>query len=154
MSCGMFLDNTVTLETCVYLSVSDVVGGGVDSTGDNTGLVSMGAPFKRPALTSATLHGRTGTWFCLLKWVSKVIIWTEPYLNMWFYHGFTSSSVSAWVSLLRCNQLASPFSLVRTLVLRNTDALSPSETQTRACHIPTGHLRYIIHTVGCLTMTS
>lgn len=59
------------------------------------------------------------------------------------YQGF-SSSVSVW-SLRRCNQLPSPFSLVRTLVVRNTAALFPSETQTCACHIPTHHLRYYTH---------
>lgn len=68
MFCGRFPDNSVTLETCVYLLVSaGLVGGGVGVVGDDTGLVSTGAPFKRPALTSANLHGFTGTCFCLFK---------------------------------------------------------------------------------------
>lgn len=63
----------MTLETCVYLSVSGLVGGGggLDAVGDDTGLVSMGAPFKRLALTSATLHGCTGAWFCLFERASE-----------------------------------------------------------------------------------
>lgn len=60
------------------------------------------------------------------------------------YHGF-SSSVSALGSVRRCSQLPSSFSLFRTLVVRNTAAFSPSETQTCACHIPAHHLRYYTH---------
>lgn len=54
------MDNCVKSETCVYLSVSDLVGGTVGLVGEDTGLVSTGAPFNRPALTSANLHGDTG----------------------------------------------------------------------------------------------
>lgn len=36
--------------------MSDFTGGGVDITGEETGLVSMGVPFKRLSLTSANLH--------------------------------------------------------------------------------------------------
>lgn len=60
------------------------------------------------------------------------------------HHGF-SSLVSSVGSLRRCNQLPSPLSLVRTLVVWNTAALSPSERQTRACHTPTHHLMYYTH---------
>lgn len=57
------VDNRVTLETVVYLSVSGL-GARVGFVGEDTGLVSStGAPFRRPALTSANLHGCTAAWF-------------------------------------------------------------------------------------------
>lgn len=52
-----------TLETCVYLSVSGLGGGGVGFVGDVSGLV--GAPFRRLFLTSAILYGCTDMFFCL-----------------------------------------------------------------------------------------
>lgn len=48
-------DKPMTLKTWVYLSVSDLVGGGVEIVGEDTGLVSAGAPLTRLALTSAIL---------------------------------------------------------------------------------------------------
>lgn len=60
------------------------------------------------------------------------------------YHGL-SSLVSSAGSRHCCSQLPSPLSLVRTLVVWNTAALSPSERQTRACHTPTHHLMYYTH---------
>lgn len=63
------VDNSATSVSCVYLSVSDLVGGGADFVGDDTGLVSAWAPFRREVLTSAILQWCTGTWFCLFKWV-------------------------------------------------------------------------------------
>lgn len=49
-------DKPMTLKTWVYLSVSDLVGGGVEFVGEDTGLVSAGAPLRRLALTSAILQ--------------------------------------------------------------------------------------------------
>lgn len=123
--------------------MSALAGGGVDCVGD-TGVVSIGSPFKRLDLTSANLHGCTGTCFFFYSsdWVMANM--DRTLFKYVVYHGLISS-VSAWVSLRCCNQLQSPFSLVRTWVVRNTAALSPSETQTRACHIPTHHLRYYTH---------
>lgn len=59
----------MTLKTCIYLSVADLVGDGVDFVGDVTGLVSSAAPFTRLALNSANLQGCTGQElsFCLFK---------------------------------------------------------------------------------------
>lgn len=61
--------DSATSVSCVYLSVSDLVGGGADFVGDDTGLGSSWAPFRREVLTSATLQWCTGTWICLFKWV-------------------------------------------------------------------------------------
>lgn len=149
MFCGDF-SVRVILETSVYLSVL------VDVVGESTGLVSTGAPSTRLALTSAILHGCIVTVFVYSVNKEYGIIQTAPcFSNMWkahilgsSYHGF-SSPFSSSGSLRCCSQLASPFSLVRTLVVRNTAALSPSETQIRACHrsthTHTHHLRYFTH---------
>lgn len=122
---------------CFYLSGSVLVGDGVVLVGDDTGLVSVKAPFWRPAFTSAILQWRTGSYFIHLNWMFH-IKWAGPLL---FYHGL-SSFVSGWGSSWRCSQLKSPFSLFRTLVVRNTAALSPSETQTHSMsHSHTTRLR-------------
>jgi len=136
--------NSVTLEICVYLSASDLVGGAVDGVGDDTGLLSTGAPFTRPALTSANLHVFTGARFGLSRGMRHTLT-TRPRRKS--HHGF-SLSASACAPLLHCSQLPSPFSLVRTLVVTNTDSFSPSETQT------THHLRCITHAAGCILRTS
>lgn len=59
------LDNSATSVSCVYLSITGLVGGGVDFDGDDTGLVTASVPFRRLFFTSAILHGCAGTWFLL-----------------------------------------------------------------------------------------
>lgn len=50
----------MVVESTVYLSVSGLVGGGgAGLVGEGVGLVSLGAPFRRLALTSAILRGHT-----------------------------------------------------------------------------------------------
>lgn len=101
-------------------------------TGLLMGSVQTGGPyFCYPAMMHRNLD--------LSIQMSITLYGQDPYLNTLFYHGF-SSVVSAGDSLRGCNQLASSFSLVRTLVVRNTVVLSPSETQTRVCHTLTHHI--------------
>lgn len=57
------LDKSATSVSYVYLSITGLVGGGVDFDGDDTGLVSVLVPFRRLFLTSAILHGCAGTCF-------------------------------------------------------------------------------------------
>lgn len=143
MFCGMCLvDNSETLESCVYPSAAVLAGGGVGFVGDGSGLVSTGFPFRRPALTSANLHECAEPFGFVYS--SEC---AEHHMGLFkhvVYHGF-SSAASRWGSLRRCSQLPSSFSLVRTLVVRNTVALSPSETKTCSSHTPSHHLRYYMH---------
>lgn len=82
----------------VYLSVAGLVGSGVGFMGEDTGLLSVGAPFKRLALTSAILHGCTRTWMITITTVYDKR-WQYGRLHkMWETHVLTMVSLP-WAQL-------------------------------------------------------